>query len=162
STILSSIPRPEQGGVSSTRSGASKPGPEVDMDIAFSRGLAPVLSASLLLAIPPASAPTPPHVYVFGRASFVTGNSPIALARGDLDGDGIADVVAVDGQDDAISVLLGTAQGSFQPKVDYAAGTEPDAIALGDLDLNGTLDAVVVDQNCPSGTCGPGAVSVLL
>jgi hypothetical protein len=135
------------------------------------RGLASALSATLLLALPPAvpvpvraaaAAPTPPHTYVFGRASFVTGNSPIALARGDLDGDGIPDVVAVDGQDDAISVLLGTAQGSFQPKVDYPTGTEPNAIALGDLDGNGTLDVVVVDQNCPSGTCGPGSVSVLL
>ena len=127
--------------------------------------------ATLLLALTPstepadptaAARPTPPRAYVFGRASFVTGDSPVALARGDLDGDGVPDVVVVDAQDDAISVLIGTAQGTFLPKVDYSTGTAPNALALGDFDLDGRLDVAVVGQNCASGTCGPGSVSVLL
>ena len=131
----------------------------------------PSLPAALLLTLSSSTSlpgPTtrsvlpPPRTYVFGRASFPTGSLPIALARGDLDGDGVLDVVAVDGQDNAISVLLGTAQGSFLPKVDYPTGTEPNSLALGDFDHNGTLDVAVVGQNCPSGTCGPGSVSVLL
>lgn len=137
------------------------------MQVTNPRGLTPVFHLSLFITLastasaagraaitlPPASG-----AYVFGRASFVTGSGPIDLARGDLDGDGIPDVVAVDGQDNAISVLLGTARGLFHTKVDLSTGTGPDALALGDLDGNGTLDVVVVDQNCPSGSCTAGAV----
>jgi len=141
------------------------------MQVTNPRGLTPVFHLSLFITLastasaagraaitlPPASG-----AYVFGRASFVTGSGPIDLARGDLDGDGIPDVVAVDGQDNAISVLLGTARGLFHTKVDLSTGTGPDALALGDLDGNGTLDVVVVDQNCPSGSCTAGAVSIFL
>jgi hypothetical protein len=115
--------------------------------------------AGLALALPAAA---PPHTYVFGRASFVTGGSPVAIARGDLDGDGIPDLVTANNADDTVSVLRGAAGGDFQPHVDYAAGAEPNALALGDLDGDGALDVVVVAQNCVSGTCGGGSVSVLL
>jgi hypothetical protein len=130
---------------------------------AFPAALLLTLSTSTAVPVPTAApSPPSPRTYVFGRASFVTGNLPIDLARGDLDGDLIPDVVVVDNQDNAISVLLGTAQGSFLPRVDYPVGAEPDALALADLDHNGVLDIAVVSQNCASGTCGPGSVSVLL
>jgi len=107
------------------------------------------------------SAPRP-RVYVFGRASFVAGNSPVAIARQDLDGDGIADLVTVNNADGTISVLRGAGHGAFHAHVDYAVGTGPDAIAVGDLDGDGAPDLAIVNQNCPSGTCGTGSVSVLL
>jgi hypothetical protein len=111
-----------------------------------------------------ASSPSPPRprTYVYGRASFATGGSPVAIARRDLDGDGVPDVVTANNADDTVSVLLGTARGGFRPHVDYAAGTEPNALAIADLDGDGALDLAVVDQDCPLGTCGGGSVSVLL
>jgi hypothetical protein len=115
--------------------------------------------ALLALAVPAAPAA---HTYVFGRASFVTGSSPLAIALGDLDGDGLADLVTADNGSGSVSVLRGRPGGDFQPKVDYGAGAQPNALALGDLDGDGALDVAVVDQNCMSGSCGSGSVSILL
>jgi hypothetical protein len=103
-----------------------------------------------------------PRTYVFGRASFVTGNSPVAIARADLDGDGIPDLVTANNAGGTLSVLLAAGHGAYSPHVDYAVGNGPDALAIGDLDGDGKPDLVAVNQNCPNGTCGAGSVSVLL
>jgi hypothetical protein len=112
------------------------------------------------------SATTPsaprPRVYVFGRASFVTGNSPVAIARQDLDGDGIPDLVTANNGDGTLSVLIGATHGAFRAHADFAAGTGTDALAIGDLNGDGKPDLVAVNQNCPSGSCGVGSVAVLL
>ena len=128
--------------------------------LAISFFCASAARASNAASSPPPAAPRP-RVFVFGRASFVSGNSPVAIARHDLDGDGIPDLVSANNADGTLSVLLGAGHGAFHAHVDYSVGTGPDAIAVGDLDGDGALDLVVVDQNCPSGTCGNGSVSVL-
>jgi hypothetical protein len=102
------------------------------------------------------------HAYVYGRANFVAGGSPIAVVSGDLDQDGALDLIAVNNSSDTVSVLIGGPGGSFSTHVDYPTGIEPNATALADLDSDGDLDLAVVDQNCPAGTCGTGSVSVLL
>src|SRR5215471_62843 len=70
--------------------------------------------------------------YVFSSASFPTGLRPNFVATGDLNGDGIQDVVVVNqcGSDPtcsssgSVSVLLGKPDGTFQPHVDYPVGSD--------------------------------------
>jgi Big-like domain-containing protein/VCBS repeat protein len=96
-----------------------------------------------------------------------------SVAIGDLNGDGIQDLVVANGQQNGngdfgeVAVLLGNGDGSFQPAVTYVTGAyDASAVALGDLRGNGILDLVVTDvcsslgqfENCVS----PGVASVLL
>ena len=54
-----------------------------------------------------------------------------------------------------VSIMLANADGTFQPRVDYATGVEPDAIAVADFNGDHNLDLAVA--NWASGT-----VSILL
>jgi hypothetical protein len=90
-----------------------------------------------------------------GEASFV--------AAGDFNGDGILDLVAVNGgtyanpySDSGVSILLGNGDGSFQAPQSYAIGGFLTAVAIADFNGDGHLDLVVANYN--SG----GTVSVLL
>jgi len=74
-------------------------------------------------------------------------SSPVAIAAGDLNGDGNVDlVVACSG---TVSVLLGTGTGTFAPAVTYPVGT-PTALVLADFNGDGKLDVAVTDG--PGGT----------
>ena len=54
-----------------------------------------------------------------------------------------------------VSVLLGTGNGSFGAKSDFAVGTSPKGVALGDMNGDGIADIVAVNA-------GSNNVSVLL
>jgi hypothetical protein len=78
---------------------------------------------------------------------------PLALALGDLNGDGNLDAVVanectstVGGCNGTVGVLLGRADGSFQPGVTYAAGKNPSSVAVGDFNSDGKLDVAVVSS----------------
>lgn len=89
--------------------------------------------------------------------SLSTGASASSLATGDLDGDGITDLVAVN---DNVIVQKGNGDGTFQPPQSIAlpplvAPGNPDptplpqslrSIATGDLNADGKLDLVVAGQ----------------
>jgi hypothetical protein len=78
---------------------------------------------------------------------------PQALAVADLDGDRQPDLVAVNQEDDTISVLLGQGNGTFADRLALPsiAGT-PTAVAVADLgspvasDLDGLPDVLAVDR----------------
>jgi hypothetical protein len=74
-----------------------------------------------------------------------TGINPVAVASGDLDGDGNADIVTSNSGADTVSVLLGKGDGSFATKVDYPTGRGPASVALGDFNRDGRLDIVVAN-----------------
>ena len=104
---------------------------------------------------------------------YAAGIDPDAIVAGDFTGNGRLDLAVADrgneleaGTDPGeVSVLLGNADGTFQPAVQYAAGIDPDAIVAGDFTGAGHLDLAVANQGnewtFPHGT-DPGGVSVLL
>ncbi len=69
-----------------------------------------------------------------------------SMAIGDLDGDGVADLVAQDQSN--VRVRLGNGVDGFLPPpggLIYAAGDTPRSVALGDFDGNGALDVAVAN-----------------
>jgi len=87
--------------------------------------------------------------------TYPVGRGPDALAVGDVDGDGIPDLVVGNDTGDSVSVLIGNGDGTFKTHTDYPAGSFPHWVALADFDGNGTLDIAVVNE-------GDSDVGVLL
>lgn len=77
-----------------------------------------------------------------------------ALAAGDFNHDGKADLAVID-SDSSLAILLGNGDGTFRPPVDYATGLDVNAITVADLNHDGKLDLVTSNRCTPS-------VSVLL
>lgn len=78
-----------------------------------------------------------------------TDGNPRSVTIGDLDGDGILDLVvghldnSSGGGAENVSTLLGTGLGDFAPAVSFPAGNAPASLALADLDEDGVLDLAV-------------------
>ncbi|MBI1731091.1 VCBS repeat-containing protein [Candidatus Acetothermia bacterium] len=71
-------------------------------------------------------------------------DSPKALATGDLNKDGRADLIVANCGSE-ISVLLGNGDGTFEPAVGYSAGTTASGlvgVAVGDFNKDGKLDVL--------------------
>ncbi|MCB9727143.1 MAG: VCBS repeat-containing protein [Deltaproteobacteria bacterium] len=82
-----------------------------------------------------------PHLLVSGDSVFVR---PLAVATGDFDGDGHADLATANGAD-SVSVFLGDGAGGFGPESQVAIDGEPTDVQAGDLDGDGLDDLVVAD-----------------
>jgi len=100
-------------------------------------------------------------------ARFPVGSGPGAVALGDLNGDGLQDIVTSNGADDTVSVLLGNGKGGFdaiEPPVPTGTATvgprAPVELALTQLNADGNLDLVVI--NSGEGGKHPGDLAVLL
>jgi hypothetical protein len=75
------------------------------------------------------------------------------LAAGDYNGDGKADLAALDGS--TFEILIGKGDGTFASPVSYSVGANPVAVLQVDLNADGKKDIVVVNK-------GGNDVSVLL
>ena len=78
--------------------------------------------------------------------SFDTQYYSNSVAVGDLNGDGLADLVVANIAGGGVSVLLASGPGTFRAKTDYAAGSAPYAVAIGDLNGDGLPDLAVADE----------------
>ena len=71
--------------------------------------------------------------------------SPVAVALGDVNGDGRLDAVASNLDHGSLSLLTGRGDGSFEPPVTLAAGPAPASLAVAGLDGDGRADVAVTD-----------------
>jgi hypothetical protein len=77
---------------------------------------------------------------------------PVSIAVGDINRDGIPDIAAALGtgiSPDAVGILLGNGDGTFQTARPYTVGPTPYAIALADLNRDGVLDVAVTRTGAP-------------
>jgi hypothetical protein len=89
------------------------------------------------------------------QATVTTGASPVAIATGDFNGDGIADAVIANSSDGTLTVLLGNGDGTFFKAGNINAGGTPASVAAADLNNDGILDLAVLDN-------ASGAVKIFL
>src|SRR6516164_4975678 len=82
--------------------------------------------------------------YMFGRADFATGGGESnSVATGDFNRDGILDLVFANSAP-SVSILLGNADGTFQPPVEYTTGGSSGlSVAVGDFNGDHKLDLAV-------------------
>jgi Calx-beta domain/FG-GAP-like repeat len=88
-----------------------------------------------------------------GPVNYAAGTSPQAVVTVDFNNDGRLDVATANYGSSNVSVLLGNADGSFQPAQNSATGAGPLSLAVGDFNADGRLDLA---------TANTGNVSVLL
>jgi len=70
------------------------------------------------------------------------------VVLGDLDGDGILDLVTTNTATNGANVNLGNGDGSFQAATQVATGGDGHyAVVLGDLDHDGILDIVTTNES---------------
>jgi hypothetical protein len=89
---------------------------------------------------------TPLTAVNFSPASYPTGTNPTGVVLADVNNDGILDMVICNDYDNTISVLLGNADGTFQPQTTFPAYGFPYNIFAGDFNNDGILDLVTVDK----------------
>ncbi len=74
---------------------------------------------------------------------FAAGLQPTLVRVGDLNKDGILDLVTANESSNSVTAFLGRGNGSFQTPRHYIVGHEPGEIIIEDLDGNSTVDLAV-------------------
>ena len=123
------------------------------------------------------------HVYtLLGRgdgtfqapSTYPAGNQPTFVTAGDLNGDGLADLVIAYGNTNnttpgtaSVAVMLGKASGGFNAATNVTTGNNTIQVALADVNGDGKLDLIavnagIIDTGYTGAQPAPGNVSVLL
>ena len=98
---------------------------------------------------PPSELPTSELV------TLATRNFPSGIAGGDLNGDGLMDILVANEFNATFSVFITRRGGGFSREDTYDVGDQPGSAAVGDFNGDGALDAAVTSR-------GPDLVSVFL
>ena len=80
---------------------------------------------------------------------YETGSDPLALAVGDLNGDGRSDIAVADSTSGNVSILMqdGSNPGQFLPQTKIHVGGFPSGIAIADIDGDGRSDIAIAAGN---------------
>ena len=106
-----------------------------------------VNTVSVLLNTAASGAATPSFA---AKQDFATGDGPLSVAVGDLNGDQKLDLAVANFNFGNVSVLLntttpGSATASFSGSQDFATGDGAASVAMGDLNADGRTDLVVAN-----------------
>ncbi|MFL6278892.1 MAG: FG-GAP-like repeat-containing protein, partial [Vicinamibacterales bacterium] len=103
----------------------------------------------ILATQPPAACPQ------FSTGTLYSASTPTAVATGDFNRDGRADVAVTYVNSNVVAVRMGNGSGALLSSVPYGVGTAPIAVAAGDVNGDGRADLAVANS-------GSNDVSVLL
>ena len=104
----------------------------------------------------------------FATLNLPTGNMTPSVAVGDLNGDGLPDVVAADydtnGNHGQVTIFFQNpaSPGSFLAPVTFPAGAQPQSVRIMDVNGDGLPDLIVANRGPGSDGTGAPGVSVLL
>jgi hypothetical protein len=113
--------------------------------------------AEMLAAESSASSPSQKLPRFVAHRDYLAADGPQNIAMGDLNGDGIADLIVNDGNTSNISLLLGNRNGSFQPlKLINAGGANPFDAVIADFNGDGKNDVAVTTASGVSILLGDG------
>ncbi|MEW5759135.1 MAG: FG-GAP-like repeat-containing protein [Candidatus Thermoplasmatota archaeon] len=87
----------------------------------------------------------------YPSVTYKTGNLPIGISIGDLNGDSAKDVVVTNSVDNTIGVLI-QAGGSLTPQVTYTTDLYPMGVVAGDFNSDGRIDVAIANKD--SGNIG--------
>lgn len=74
------------------------------------------------------------------------GDGPHSIAAGDINADGLPDLVVANIDSDTLTILLNSSDGGFTAALNLPTGDAPAFPSLGDLDGDGDLDLAWVNQ----------------
>jgi hypothetical protein len=115
--------------------------------------------------------PTRGSQYHSASGSFTTGAGPYAVAAGDFNGDGYADIAVVNSRDNTVSVLMNDTHGGLASQAVYNVGAFPQALVVADVNEDGAPDIIVantsgnslsilLNKNLGDGTFFPATVAI--
>jgi len=83
------------------------------------------------------------------RVNYDVGQEPTCVTIGDIDGEGLPDILATNFNSKTVSVLRNisaTTNVSFSSKVDLATGFAPETVYVGDVDGDGAVDIMTTNS----------------
>jgi len=85
-----------------------------------------------------------PDLFYFYH-TYAVGKNPTSIVSGDINGDGLADLITTNIGNDSLTILLGNGDGSFRDPKTLRVPEQPRAVILHDLNGDGLLDLAVAN-----------------